>query len=112
MTTTPTTFIPQATLPAPFHLVAPVTVRDGELFADLDESKVSSSMTAAVDRMKAGLRAGEVFAVWDFKQRPNPVVAAEVALGARPARLLVHVGGGELLQLAEEYRIALEIKEN
>lgn len=95
-----------------FHLVAPVAVEDGDLIADLDEGKVSSSMTAAVDRMTAGLRAGELFAVWDFDQRPNPSVAAEIARATRPNQMLVHVGGGELLKLAEEYRIALEIKED
>ncbi|MCP9209590.1 hypothetical protein [Streptomyces cucumeris] len=109
MTATAPVFTPIATVPDGFHLVALVDVTDGEMTTDLDESKVSSSITAAVDRIPAGLRAGEVFAVWDFEKRPTPADAAAAARERRPARVLTHVGGGILIQLADAYRLDLEI---
>ncbi|MEU9405542.1 hypothetical protein AB0E08_07545 [Streptomyces sp. NPDC048281] len=108
---TGTAFAPRADTVGSFHLVAPVAVEDGELYADLDEGKVSKHLTDAIDRMKAGLRGGEIFAVWDFETRPNPRQAAAAARTERPARALVHVGGGEMLQLADVYRLDMLIKE-
>lgn len=97
---------------AAYHLVAPVELVERELVADLDESKVCTRIAAGVDRMKAGLRPGNLYAVWDFPhERPNPREAADVARLDRPARVLVHVGAGELLQLSDSYRVHLLIKE-
>ncbi|MFI0967131.1 hypothetical protein ACH4S8_37955 [Streptomyces sp. NPDC021080] len=109
-TTTPAILTPLAPVPEGYHLVALVTVHDdGEMSTDLDDSKVSSSITAAVDRMACGLRGSEVFAVWDFPQRPNPAQAAEEARETRPARILAHIGNGILAQLADAYRLDLEV---
>ncbi|MDQ1041524.1 hypothetical protein QFZ75_008026 [Streptomyces sp. V3I8] len=110
---TPATFAPTLRTEGAFHLVARVTVHaDGEMSTDLDESKVSSSITGAVDRMPSGLRGAEVFAVWDFEQRPNPAEAADAARQERPARILVHVGNGILKQLTDTYRLDLEVTES
>jgi hypothetical protein len=111
-TSTSPTFVAYSA-PKPTHfLVAPVSTEGGDILADLGESKVSASITGAVDRMQAGLRAGEVFAAWEFTKRPNPAEADESARYRRPDRLFVHVGGGQLMTLADEYRIALEVKED
>lgn len=110
--TTPADFTPILPVPDEFHLVATVTVdSNGEMSTDLSDSKVSSSITAAVDRLSVGLRGGEVFAVWDFEQRPDPARAAEEARQTRPARILVHVGSGTLVQLADAYRLDLDVTE-
>lgn len=92
------------------YLVAPVNSTKGELVADLDDSKTSLHVTAAIDRISGGLRSGNLYAVWEFPERPNPAQAAETARDERPARILVHVGEGELLQLDEAYRLHLTIK--
>lgn len=112
-TATNPTFTPLAPAPDGFHLVALVTVApDGEMSTDLDDSKIANSITAAVDRMACGLRGSEVFAVWDFEQRPNPAKAAAEARDTRPARILAHVGNGILVQLADAYRLDLEVTQD
>lgn len=95
-----------------FHLVAPVTVENGELTADLDDAKTSVRVTDAVDRIIGGMHPGNLYAVWEFTERPNPADADATARDERPARILVHPGRGELLQLADAYRLHLTIKEH
>jgi hypothetical protein len=102
MTTTTTT--------AAAHYVAPVTAEDGELIADLDDGKTSVKATDAIDRIPGGIRPGSLYAVWDFDSRPNPAEALSAAREERPARILVHVGGGEMLQLDDSYRLHLQIR--
>lgn len=100
------------TATAAFHFVAPVRAADGDLFADLDEGKTAKRVTDAVDRMTGGLRPAAMYAVWEFEERPNPVQAADAARSERPARVLVHVGGGELLEIADSYRLQLQVEES
>jgi hypothetical protein len=99
------------TTPAAFHFVAPVTVKDGELTAHTDDGKISVRITDAVDRIVGGMHPGNLYAVWEFEERPNPAQAATTAQQERPARILVHPGHGELLQLADRYRLDLTVKE-
>lgn len=90
-----------------YHCVAPVTASGDDLTADLDEAKVSVHITDAVDRISGGLHPASLYAVWEFDARPNPAEAAEAARGERPARILIHAGGGRLLELADRYRLEL-----
>lgn len=85
--------------------VAPVTVEDGTLTADIAAGLISVRVTDAVDRMPSGLRAAEVFAVWEVAEKGQH--ATDIARMCRPDRLLIHVGGGEMLRLADEYRIEM-----
>jgi hypothetical protein len=100
------------TTTAAFHFVAPVTHTGGDLVADLDEGKTSVRINDAVDRISGGMRPASMYAVWEFEERPNPVQAADRARDERPAHILVHVGDGELLEIADSYRLQLVIKED
>lgn len=106
-------FVPVIETPEGFHFVAAVTVHPGgELSCDLAESTVSSSITAAVDRLPGGLRRAEVFAVWDFEQRSHLAQAVEEARQVRPARILAHLGGGVLKPPHDALRLELDMTDD
>jgi hypothetical protein len=100
-------------LVAPVELTEPDQRYESELVADLGESKVCKEIEAGIDRMPAGLRPASMYAVWDFPEaRPKLREAHEAARSERPARLLVHVGQGVLLQLAPRHALDLLVKES
>jgi hypothetical protein len=95
-----------------FHFVAPVESVDGDLIADVLQGKRSVRITDAVDRLPGGIRAASMYAVWDFPASASHDQVAVALHTERPARILIHVSNGELLEIADHYRLQLIIKED
>lgn len=90
------------------YIVAPVRSADGSLIADLDDAKVSVSITDAADRLTGGARPGNLIAVWKHPDtRPNPADARAHAAMLTPHQVMVQLADGELLLLDDRYTLSV-----
>ncbi|MFE4527042.1 hypothetical protein ACFRMO_07570 [Streptomyces anulatus] len=83
------------------HIVAKLKLEaGGDDLVVTDEIKVANKIEDAVNRI--GAWNGEVFAVWDVEERPNPAEAEAIAQGVRPTSLWV-ISGEMPFQIEDRY---------